>query len=206
MDSNVYGVNKAAYHHGDLSRAALEAAIGILEEEGLERLSLRAVAAKVGVTAMALYRHFADKAALLSAIGRHGFVLLGERLDEVGSEGAPVDVLTAWGLAYMRFVRDHRDLYRLMFGAPPAWQSRADRAALPDRPETAFGRLTALMRSAVPPEEVEYAVLSAWSFVHGLATLVSDGRLNPFEDDAEQLATDLSRFFAVRLLGQSGKT
>ena len=205
MSSNVYDVNKAAYHHGDLARAALEAAIQILEDDGLDRLSLRAVASKVGVTPMALYRHFADKAALLSAIGRQGFILLGQRLDAVGSEGEPVDVLTAWGMAYMRFVREHPDMYRLMFAGPPAWQSPADRAALPDRPDTAFGRLTALMRTALPPEDVDYAVLSAWSFVHGLATLVCDRRLSPFEDDVDPLTANLSRFFAGRLLGQ-GRT
>ena len=205
MKSNVYDVNKATYHHGDLSRAALDAAIGIVEAKGLERLSLRAVAAKVGVTAMALYRHFADKAALLSAIGKHGFTMLGQRLDEVASDGKPVDVLTAWGVAYVRFAGEHPDLYHLMFSAPPTWQSPADRAALPDRPDTAFGRLTALMRTALPPEDVDYAVLSAWSFVHGLATLVCDRRLSPFEDDVGPLAANLSRFFAGRLLGQ-GRT
>ena len=70
MADDVYDVNTPrAYHHGDLRRALVEAGFEILEAEGREALTLRSVSDRTGVSKMAPYRHFADKAALLTAIG-----------------------------------------------------------------------------------------------------------------------------------------
>src|SRR5438105_739869 len=52
---------KAAYHHGDLRRALIEAARAILEQDGLPALSLRAVARRAGVSQAAPYHHFPDR-------------------------------------------------------------------------------------------------------------------------------------------------
>ncbi|MDZ4318073.1 MAG: helix-turn-helix domain-containing protein, partial [Phenylobacterium sp.] len=65
------------YHHGDLRRALVEAACRLLEKEGAQSLSLRAVAREAGVSPAAPYHHFKDKSELLDAVAHEGW----EKLD-----------------------------------------------------------------------------------------------------------------------------
>ena len=67
---------KRAYHHGDLSEALIEQAVASVDAVGAEHVSLRAVAAAVGVSPSAAYHHFADKEALMEAVSARGFVQL----------------------------------------------------------------------------------------------------------------------------------
>src|SRR3989344_594769 len=62
-----------AYHHGDLRNALIDAGLTALEAQDASELSLRALARELGVSANAVYRHFADKEALLSALAAEGF-------------------------------------------------------------------------------------------------------------------------------------
>src|SRR5262245_13853672 len=75
------------YHHGDLRRAVLEQAIRTIQRHGVDRLTLRGVAHDLGVSRTALYRHFADKAALVEAVAAQGFRTLRERLEEAWRSG-----------------------------------------------------------------------------------------------------------------------
>src|SRR5688572_21039139 len=70
----------AQYHHGDLRRALLQAAVRTLQKQGLEALTLRSVGNELGVSRSALYRHFSDKAALLTAVASEGFRMLHDEL------------------------------------------------------------------------------------------------------------------------------
>jgi len=64
---------KLQYHHGDLTKSLLEAAAAIIKEQGVESLSMRKLADKVGVSRTAPYHHFKDKNALLCALAERGF-------------------------------------------------------------------------------------------------------------------------------------
>src|ERR671918_167767 len=70
------------YHHGDLRRSLLEEAVRTIQTHGVEALTLRTVGERLGVSRTALYRHFADKPALLAAVGREGFRMLRIALSE----------------------------------------------------------------------------------------------------------------------------
>ena len=69
-----------SYHHGDLRQALIRSALEILSQAGVAGLSLRAAARRARVSAMAPYRHFADKEALLAAVAEYGFQHLAGRL------------------------------------------------------------------------------------------------------------------------------
>src|SRR3954466_7314955 len=71
-----------AYQHGDLRRALVQAGLKMLEEGGVEGLSLRGAAQLAGVSHAAPYRHFRDKQALVAAIAEEGFKLLTRRMRE----------------------------------------------------------------------------------------------------------------------------
>src|SRR5436190_11847866 len=65
-------VKKRAYHHGDLERALVDTAVQMIQQEGVQALTLRGVGARLGVSRTALYRHFDDKQALLARVASEG--------------------------------------------------------------------------------------------------------------------------------------
>src|SRR5688572_5614600 len=108
---------RRAYHHGNLRRGLLDEALATIRTDGVDRLTLREIGARVGVSRTALYRHFADKRALLAAVATEGFRAL--RLElirawEEGGRGLPG--FQAMGVAYIRFAVSNPAHYRVMFG------------------------------------------------------------------------------------------
>ena len=70
----------SSYHHGNLRRALLDEALATIGAEGVDGLTLREIGARLGVSRTALYRHFADKRALLAAVATEGFRTLRQQL------------------------------------------------------------------------------------------------------------------------------
>ncbi len=109
------------YHHGDLRASVLKAGLQLLKDRTADDLGLREVARYVGVSATALYRHFPDKEALLTALAHEGT----ERFAAVQAKaakkvGGGKAGLYAMGLAYVRFAVENPALFRLLFrNAPP---------------------------------------------------------------------------------------
>src|SRR5665213_3920305 len=102
-----------AYHHGDLRKALRDAALAILEEDGLAELSLRAVARRAGVSHAAPYRHFPNHEALLVELSIEGFDELREAIGEAAKAPGPEsDKIATIGAAYMRFVAQRPALAR----------------------------------------------------------------------------------------------
>src|SRR5262245_27883850 len=109
---------KRAYHHGDLSRALVDAALLRIEKDGPEAFTLRDAARAAGVTHAAAYRHFADKNALVAAIAVEGSqALTAEMRAADGEHPAAVERLRAIGRAYVRFALRWPARFRVMFGA-----------------------------------------------------------------------------------------
>ncbi len=176
-------------------RAALiRAALTLLETDGAD-LSLRAVARAAGVSAMAPYRHFADKAALLGAVAARGFAELHDRLDAADAgEATPVAALIAQGMAYIDMALARPALFRLMFA-----DTRL--ATIPDDCGTAaHAVLAARVATVVPddrPDDRDAAAVAAWGIVHGMAMLALAERLPPDRMARERVLT----LFATGLSG-----
>jgi AcrR family transcriptional regulator len=170
------------YHHGDLSRALVEEAIGTIQRGGVQALTLRAVGEKLGVSRTALYRHFPDKSALLAAVGREGFRTLRERLHEAWRRsGGGQPGLEAMGGAYVQFAVDHPSHYRVMFGGHLGGQAARD-SELEREGAAAFDTLVEAVVSLQqqgtirldPPLRLAQYI---WASVHGIAMLAIDGQL-----------------------------
>src|SRR5271169_6239008 len=115
------------YHHGDLSRALVDAARRILEAEGAVALSLRAVAREAGVSPAAPYHHFKDKGELLNAVSQEGWMELGAAVAKARlSTPDAGEAMTNIGVAYVCFARENPALYRVMY------DSACDRETLGD--------------------------------------------------------------------------
>jgi AcrR family transcriptional regulator len=167
------------YHHGDLKEAALSEGLRLLESSSVEELSLRAIARNIGVSATALYRHYPDKKALLSAIAAEGLARLGvAQTAAMRNAGDGMEGFAAAGRAYVRFALAHPAVFRLVMSS--------EGTTLPEKGDTTAMQLLKSSVAALSPEKNEQAhavsVLRAWSMVHGLAMLMLDKRVDP--DDA----------------------
>ena len=176
------------YHHGDLRRALLDAAMEMLATHGAEDLGLRELARVVGVSAAAPYRHFDNKTALLEALAVTGFRDFALAVDAAARDVAPTDRLDAMGRAYVKFALEHGNLFRLMFSPE---LKRDARPTLRMAADAAFASL----RIATASEgDGRIAALKAWAQVHGLAVLLLDGQiaLRPNEDIGALIAAVLA--------------
>jgi len=171
------------YHHGDLSRALVEAARRILETEGPAALSLRAVAREAGVSPAAPYHHFKDKGELLEAVAHEGWHALDIALTEARAKSVDSkEQMTSLGVAYVCFARDNPALYRVMYD-----RSR-DKDALPEqmKEEGAYCQVrnTIDERSGgtASPIDLELATIAAWCAGHGLAEMISFKQFAPLKE------------------------
>jgi AcrR family transcriptional regulator len=188
-------VASKAYHHGELRQALVDAALALLEREGAEALSLRGLARAVGVSAMAPYHHFTNRADLLVAVAAEGFRrLMLQKVDALRTaDGDPAAALVAGTASYVEFVADHPQLYRLMKG--PAF---ADRGAHPELQAAAAApaaSLHALMQKLLAGRTAGITPARGaqllWSLSHGIGTLVIDGQID--RATAPALARDGAR-------------
>ena len=136
-------------------------------------LSLREAARRAGVSAMAPYRHFPDKEALLGAVAGVGFERLAARLKSADTGAAGREALVAQGQAYVGFALAEPALFRLMFGSAFA----KDGAPKSAEGETAFSVLAERVDTVAPPAERAIVALHCWAIVHGLASLALDGHI-----------------------------
>jgi AcrR family transcriptional regulator len=171
----------APYHHGDLRRVLLDASLALIDAQGVAAWSLREVAREAGVSHNAPYHHFADKGALLAAIAEEGFAELGREIRSARALGAdPAARLAACGIAYVRFALQSAATFRVMFR--PELCTSSTNTPVEKTSEPAF---QALVETVVecqaaglwPPGDPMPLVLTAWSAVHGLASLWLDGPL-----------------------------
>jgi AcrR family transcriptional regulator len=174
---------KAAYHHGNLRRALLDEALTIIADKGVEGLSLREVATRVGVSHAAPHHHFVHKEDLIHALAHEGMARMDERMAAAaGAAGEdPLQRLVAIGVAYVAFAAEHPDYYAA-FTAP-------EMAALPEdapQPEEQGGDIWGRLITAViecqkagrlPAGDPTIVGVSLWSLVHGLAELWRVGPL-----------------------------
>jgi AcrR family transcriptional regulator len=170
--------SKRAYHHGDLRAALVDAAMRLIEAQDAEALSLREVARSVGVSAAAVYRHFPDKSALLTALAHEGLERLGAAQRAV-SQGAGhgMDGFRAGGRAYVRFALAHPALFRLIMTHTPMVDHFADGAQASSPMRFLRETVASLAPTGTPPAMLRVAALRAWSKVHGLSMLLLDGQV-----------------------------
>src|SRR5882757_1538733 len=152
------------YHHGELAPTLREAARAVLEEEGLDALSLRSVARRAGVSHAAPYRHYASREALLADVASDGLNQLRAELAQAAAvPGDRAERIVLIGGAYLRFASRHGGLLRLMFGSE-----------LPNRADfPGLAEATILIGEDIGDALGDRAAgLAAWAAMHGLALLI----------------------------------
>lgn len=177
------------YHHGDLRAALIDAAVDAIESDGVDRLSLRDLARRVGVSHAAPAHHFGDRTGLFTAIAADGFDRLVRELEASGGD------FVAAGVAYVRFATAESGRFAVMFRPELLREDDPALAAARDRAGDLL-RAGAGAGAGAAAGDTRANALAAWSLVHGFATLWNAGAIDA---PAGAAPDELARAVASRL-------
>jgi AcrR family transcriptional regulator len=157
-----------------------DAALEIFAEKGVEGLTMREVAARLGVSPMTPYRYFKDKEDILAAVRARGFNDFAQALENAAARGEDViEQSRAAGEAYVDFAFHNAEAYRLMFQVTqqdaeahdPALQLAVERA----RATMSF-HVKQLVKAGVLEGDPELIGYAFWAALHGLVMLELSGK------------------------------
>jgi AcrR family transcriptional regulator len=176
---------RATFHHGDLRRALVQAALELVAQAQDDSFTLREAARRVGVNHRAVYHHFADKRALLVAVAIDGwqglFARIRDTLDDQPTGAGLRQRLLALGQAYVGYALDHPAHYRVMYGPRLNLDGRFPELEAVLQETMAF--VTDELRRGIERGELPasrdltQSTLTLWAAVHGVAHLVLERRI-----------------------------
>jgi AcrR family transcriptional regulator len=176
-------MEQRAYHHKDLKNALINAALAVVERDGPGAVSLRELAAQVGVSRAAPYRHFADRDALLAAVAARGFEdLCAIYAVALAGSGTGRERLRASLVAYLDFARHRHGLHALMFKSDFLGRTPPPAVLIPPA-NRAYELLWEGVRGAFPRASdtwVKARTATMMSTVVGFLVLDESGRFKPF--------------------------
>ena len=183
----------------DLRERIVEAARDIVGEAGLDALSMRALAVRIGYSPATIYLHFQDKDEILRGVMEEGFKRLAETMAreqaELPAEATALERFAGSGRAYAKFALENTGYFRAMFKMPRV-------ASMEVCPEPAVdgngvgpeGRReygVELVRRAIAAGEMsardaERAAVIGWAVMHGLTSLFLSGHLSDCATSREE--------------------
>ncbi len=193
------------YHHGSLVDALIAATVELIEERGVEDVSLREAAKRAGVSAGAPFRHFKSKTALMTAVAEQSMARLAAAVDqEVPRTGAdPVAALQAMGHAYIRWAVDNPTHFRIISSRTLIdFDGSAMLTGENARLRQVMGDILGLARDQgrLPADcDVDLILLSTRAFAYGLARMYVDGQFpewHPREDPKTAMTRAIDAYVA----------
>lgn len=197
----------AKHSRGELREMALEAAERILVEDGVEHLTVRRVANRIGCSVGTLYNNFANVDDLILSLDARTLDILHDELAATPRTGDPAVDLRALLVSYLRFIDRHADRWGLLFkvrapgvGDPPDWYlQRIDRLFL------LLGDILGPLFPEGQEKERERAVRLFWLALHGVWSLHASGQLgNVTKEPMEDVARAMAEVFLAGLGAKSG--
>jgi AcrR family transcriptional regulator len=180
------------YHHGNLRRALLDAALDTIAADGVVALNLRDLARRCGVSHAAPAHHFGDRRGLLTAIATEGYDGLAAATSASWAESSS---FLEVGVAYVRYAVTHPGHFAVMFrpdlvdpeNVELVRASSASAAML-------YGPVDSVADVGGDEDARRVAGTAAWALVHGIATLWLQGSLRGGpSDDPEALTRAAAR-------------
>ena len=178
------------YHHGNLVEALIAVTVEIIEERGVEHVSVREAAKRAGVSPGAPFQHFRSKTALLTAVAEQAMGRLTQAVAAAQSKDAdsPIAVLEAIGQSYLQWALTNPTHFEIINSRTLIDFEASD--SLRTQNEAIRQRMLELLTQAreqgqlIEGLDLNYTVLTARALVYGLARMAIDGhfpRWHPFE-------------------------
>jgi AcrR family transcriptional regulator len=192
------------YHHGDLRRVLIEAALGLLEEGGAEKVSVREAARRAGVSPGAPFRHFPSRIALMTAVAEEAQRRFRAEIDAALAKapaGDPLARFRCFGLAYLRWAMRNPTHFEIISTArlfdhdKEAAVSR-DNAELIDM--TGRSLAEAFAQGQLRSPDLKRVQIAGRALVYGFARMKIDGhfpRWGVAEAEAERTAEAILDLF-----------
>jgi AcrR family transcriptional regulator len=173
-----------------LRTLVMEAARDILSEQGLDALSMRAIAERIEYSPATIYLYFRDKDELIREVVHAGFVRMGEymrnEIERAAEQVSAVEAYRAMGRAYARFALENTAYFRVMFELPSVPRMECcpcgQLDSAPARDEESFNYAIRTLEAAMNEGSVEVfdprrGATVGWGLVHGLTSLYLGGHL-----------------------------
>jgi len=179
---------KRGYHHGDLRRALIEAALRLIEEKGPQGFTISEAAKEAGVTPAAVYRHFSGREDLIAEIARQGYEIFADLMEHAYAGGQPsaLAAFEATGRAYLAFARRFPGHYVAMFESGVSPNANPALAMAAGRASRVLEKAAEALSEHLPPGKRPPATMFSahvWALSHGVVELFArgaPGRTSPF--------------------------
>ena len=197
---------RASYHHGNLAEALIAATVEIIEERGVEHLSVREAAKRAGVSPGAPFQHFRSKTALLTAVAEQAMGRLTQAVTTAQAKAEPdrpIAVLEAIGRGYLQWALANPTHFEIINSRTLIDFEASD--SLRTQNEAIRQRMFQLLTQArergqlIEDLDLNYVVLTARALVYGLARMATDGhfpRWHPMEPPPLAMQNSLRLFIA----------
>ncbi|SHJ99179.1 transcriptional regulator, TetR family [Bradyrhizobium lablabi] len=192
------------YHHGDLRRVLIDAALTLVEEGGVEAVSVREAARRAGVSPGAPFRHFQSRGALLTAVAEEAQRRFRGEIDKALAEapaGDPLARFRSFGLAYLRWAMRNPTHFEIissgrLFDHDKATELSRDNTELIGLTERMLAEASA--QGQLRPFDLKQVQIAGRALVYGFARMNIDGhfpRWGIAEAEAERTAEAILDLF-----------
>ncbi|MEO8514869.1 MAG: TetR/AcrR family transcriptional regulator [Ignavibacteria bacterium] len=192
----------------EMRQLIIKTAMQLFKEDGIENVSIRAIAEKIEYSPGSIYSYFKDKGEIIHAIHTEGFeklYALQKSLDDIKD---PVEKLRRMGELYMKFAMENKDYYDLMFIAKGVADKICEKQEW-DVGQRSYNYLRDTVKDCIENgniinTDVDSATFAIWGFVHGMASLIIRGRcaMMPEEVIAQTVKGSL-QFINTHLISNS---
>ncbi len=184
----------------DLREACIREALAIIEKSGIEELSMRQVARRIGVSHQAPYKHFPSRDHIIAEVISRAYEAFAQHLKARPQTGKPDEDLGTMGEAYIGYANEHPLQYRLMFNTPlPDPEKHPDmmrhaRYAFSLLQE-AIGKLHVSRQGTGPHRRTDFDALFIWFALHGLCSLMPSSVMDTLDVSQDVLGETIFQTF-----------
>lgn len=177
----------------------LNAALDLAREEGFSAVTARALGGRLGTSSQPIFGHFENMEDVKTSVIRAADELYARYLKE-DMESGKYPPYKASGMAYIRFAREEKELFKLLFMRD---RTREDRTA--ERPETQMIAALISRQVNISKEQAMLFHLEMWAYVHGVATMIATNYYDWSEELCSRTLTDMYQGLKYKYEAQSKK-
>ncbi|MGM9977549.1 MAG: TetR/AcrR family transcriptional regulator [Clostridium sp.] len=194
-------MTKEQYHHGDLRRSLIEKGLEIINQEGEEKLSLRKVAMKCGVSNAAPYAHFKSKDEFIVAIQQHIMDLFTDSLEKTVEQYKDSDLLLPMlGKSYVMFFYKNPLYFDFLFSRKnikiQLSLSVSDENENPPLDILKKTAVSIFKKANISEKSMQDKIIAMWALVQGLSSIVTMPNVE-YDDDWEVRIEEIIKSIAI---------